>query len=120
MSDIRIQYRAGRGGDPTTQPAESEALYPDPSIFGQIPSYGFFIRHVNGIEMDNVAVSYANDETRSPFCLSDVQHVIFSQIRSRRGAAVPEFRLKDVRDFIAQQCEGIDDLKRDLVEKGEF
>ena len=120
LSDIRIQYRGGVHEEPTTQPAESETVYPDPPMFGPIPSYGFFIRHVNGIEVENVAVSYLQDETRPPFSLVDVQHPRFCRIRARRHADVPTFQMKDVRDFNAQQCEGIADVKRELVERGEF
>jgi polygalacturonase len=120
LNDIRIQYRGGGKGDPTTQPAESESVYPDPPMFGLIPSYGFFIRHVSGIEMENIAVSCLDPETRPPFSLSDVQDASFCRIRARRGADVPAFQVKDVKDFSAQQCEGIADIQRETVAKGEF
>jgi len=36
-----------------------------------MPAYGFFIRHVDGIQMDNVEVSYMEADARPAFVLSD-------------------------------------------------
>src|SRR5205823_6054506 len=60
LSNIRILYRGGGSRqDAAIEPPERENSYPEPSMFGTIPAYGFFIRHVKGIEFSNVEVSYA-------------------------------------------------------------
>jgi hypothetical protein len=47
----------GSGGVPPREPyatPEREKEYPEPSMFGMLPAYGFFIRHAKGIELNNV------------------------------------------------------------------
>ena len=76
LSNIRIFYQGGGTlAQAALSPPEKETNYPEPSMFGEIPAYGFFIRHVKGIELNNVEVSYAQEELRP--CLR-------SQRRKRR------------------------------------
>src|SRR5436853_712801 len=56
MSNIRVYYQGGGTLEQAAlNPPEKETDYPEPSMFGVIPAYGFYIRHVKGIEMDNIA-----------------------------------------------------------------
>ena len=60
LSNIRIFYQGGGTlAQAALSPPEKEVNYPEPSMFGEIPAYGFFIRHVKDIELNNVEVSYA-------------------------------------------------------------
>jgi len=36
---------------------ESENVYPEFSMFGELPAWGFYIRHVNGLTMKNISVT---------------------------------------------------------------
>src|SRR5204862_7738 len=55
FSNIRIYYKGGGSKQQAAlEPAEKETDYPEPAMFGEIPAYGFFIRHVRGIEMNDV------------------------------------------------------------------
>ncbi|HMJ61320.1 MAG TPA: glycoside hydrolase family 28 protein, partial [Bryobacteraceae bacterium] len=55
LSNIRIVYKGGGTKEQAAlSPAENETMYPEPRMFGVTPAYGFFIRHVKGIELDNV------------------------------------------------------------------
>ena len=71
--------------------AELEKSYPEPKMFGQMPSQGFFIRHVRNIEMSNVEISSMQADARPAFILDDVQGARFFRVRGaagRGGAAV--------------------------------
>ncbi|MDP4292334.1 MAG: glycoside hydrolase family 28 protein, partial [Bacteroidota bacterium] len=70
-----------------------------PSMFGQIPSYGFFVRHVSGIEMNNVEVSYMADDARPAMLLSDVKGADFTNLKAQHAATAPIFVLKNVENF---------------------
>ena len=66
LSNIHIWYKP-IDKETTTIPdevPEYEKSYPEPQKFGTIPAYGFFIRHVKNIEMDNVNLSYLGTEIR--------------------------------------------------------
>ena len=46
ISNIYIQHRGGGTKEQAAlTPPEKEAAYPDPAMFGAMPSQGFFIRH---------------------------------------------------------------------------
>src|SRR5215813_7828846 len=65
LNNIRIYYRGGGTKEQAAlQPPEKENDYPEPTMFGEIPAYGFFIRHVNGLDMRGVSVSFLKDEAR--------------------------------------------------------
>ena len=43
---------------------ELEHYYPEAKMFGVLPAYSFFCRHVNGLSMHNVNVSWRNVDFR--------------------------------------------------------
>ena len=89
-------------------------------MFGEIPAYGFFIRHVRGLEMSDVAVTYLKDDARSAFILSDAKEVDLRNIKARHGQGVPSFILKDVKDFSVQQSQPLPDTKLANVKRHQF
>ena len=52
-------------------PPELENAYPEPTMFGTLPAYGFFIRHARGVVLDNVVVKYEKLDTRPAIVLRD-------------------------------------------------
>src|ERR1051326_8871090 len=84
LSNIRIFYKGGGTSQQAAlEPPEKENDYPEPTMFGEMPAYGFFIRHVRGIEMNDIAVSYLRDEARTPFLLSDARLVDLRHIKAQ-------------------------------------
>jgi polygalacturonase len=120
LSNIRIYYQGGGTLEQAAlDPPEKETDYPEPVMFGEIPAYGFFIRHVKGIEMNGVEVSYLKAELRPPFLLSDVRGADFYRIKAQRALDAPTFILKDVEKFSLQQSHPLTDkwLERAKREK---
>jgi polygalacturonase len=82
------------GMPPRTDPfavPEQEKGYPEPSIFGILPAWGFYIRHARGIELDGVDLSSIQPDKRPAFVLVDTQD--FS-IRGSKPA--PDMKLDSV------------------------
>src|SRR5438067_1946677 len=101
LNNIRIYYKGGGTKQQAAlEPPEKENDYPEPSMFGEIPAYGFFIRHVRGLEMSGVSVSYLKDDARAPFMISDTKSVEFRNLKAQHSSGVPAFILKDVDDFL--------------------
>ncbi len=100
LSNIQIYCTGGGTREMAAiEPPERENGYPEPGMFGSTPSYGFYIRHVDGIEFNNVRVSYDGEELRPAFSLNDVKNADFMHVRAMRTEGVPEFVLKDVSGF---------------------
>jgi len=121
LDNIRIYYRGGgTKAQAALQPPEKEADYPEPTMFGEIPAYGFFIRHVNGLEMNGVSVSYLKDELRAPFMLADAKSVELRNIKAPHGPDIPSFILKNVEDFSLQQSWPLTDMRLKKVTSQQF
>ncbi|MCM3872691.1 MAG: glycoside hydrolase family 28 protein [Pyrinomonadaceae bacterium] len=121
LSNIRIFYQGGGTLEQAAlSPPEKEANYPEPSMFGDIPAYGFFIRHVKSIELSNVEVSYAKEDLRPAFVLSDVNGADFFQVKAQLAKDASVFLLQNVSDFSAYQCKGVPDMRLDRVEQKKF
>ena len=126
LSDIRIVSRGGLtldqvarqpadmvstfffrapGGVPPREPfdtPEREKEYPEPSMFGVLPAYGFFIRHAKGIELNNVDVGFMQEDRRPAFVLDDVDGADFQHVKAQKPAGVSTIVLKKVKNFTSR------------------
>ena len=100
LSNIRI-YSQGGGtqAQAALEPPEREAVYPEPAMFGELPAYGFFIRHVKGLTLRDVELSYLKPDLRPAFWLNDVAGANFIQVKAQLEPAVQMFVTKNVSDF---------------------
>jgi hypothetical protein len=118
LRDIRIYYQGGGTREQAAlEPPENEGSYPDPEMFGVIPAYGFFIRHVRGIELSDVEVSYMQEDLRPPFLLNDVASVEFNHVKAQRARNVPMFVLRNVEDFSVHQSRPLPDKQLKSVKR---
>jgi hypothetical protein len=122
FSDVRIWYRGGLsletaasqpanlvnnffrppGGNPPRDPyavPEREAMYPEPSLFGVLPAYGFYVRHASNVRLDGVEVGFMSPDTRPAFVLDDVRGAELHGVRAQTAANVPAVVLRDVEEF---------------------
>src|SRR2546423_2870640 len=121
LSNIRIFYRGGGKKElADVQLPERETNYPEPSMFGETPAYGFFVRHVAGIEFNNVTVNYLNAEMRPPFFLEEVMFARFNNVTGYRALIVPMFALRNVSDFNTHGCVSVPDMHVDRIVKQNF
>jgi polygalacturonase len=117
LSNIRIYYQGGgTKAQAALEPPEKEDAYPEPTMFGELPAYGFFIRHVRGIEMRDVEVSYMKEDVRPPFILNDVKGAEFRHVKAQHAESAPAFVLKNVEDFSTLDCWRIPDTRLERVE----
>jgi len=96
---------------------ELEDGYPDPMYFGKMPACGFFIRHVNGIEFNNVEIRFINEDFRPAFVLDDVQNADFNHIKTEKVQDSPTFLLKNARNIKIHECQSVPDTKLESVEQ---
>ena len=100
LHNIRVYAKGGGTKEQAAlEPPEREVIYPEPSMFGELPSYGFFIRHTKGLQMRDVEVSYLSPDLRPAFVLNNVSGAEFINVKAQREADVPAFVLKNVTDF---------------------
>ena len=96
LSNIRVYAKGGGTKEQAAlEPPERESIYPEPTMFGDLPAYGFFIRHVQGLQMRDVEVNYLSPDLRPAFWLSDVKDVEFIHVKAQ-GSLLPDQRLERV------------------------
>jgi polygalacturonase len=114
LSNLRVAQQGG--GDAARRvftPPEEEARYPEPGMFGPMPSYGFFFRHAAGIEMSHVTVTFDRDEPRPAVVLDDVREATFDHLNLQAPVGgAPRIRLRQVSDFSVTESRDLPDAKR--------
>jgi hypothetical protein len=55
---------------------ENASHYPEFSMFGELPAWGFYIRHVKGIQLSNIQLSINAPDYRPAIILDDVHQMI--------------------------------------------
>jgi len=118
LNDIYIQHRGGgTAADAALQPPEAESQYPEPNMFGRMPSPGFFVRHARNIAMSNVEIGSLQEDRRPAFVLEDVQGADFLRVRAPRVKNVPAFTLKHVDDFSVYWSSPVPDTHVDHADR---
>jgi polygalacturonase len=121
LSNIQIFYQGGGTREQAAvEPAEREKEYPEPRMFGVIPAYGFFIRHVKGIEMSNIELRCLKEDLRPAFFLDGVKGADFQHVKAQHAQDISTFVLKNVEDFSTHQVSGLSDTRLERVEQKKF
>ncbi|MRX40994.1 glycoside hydrolase family 28 protein [Flavobacterium sp. LC2016-23] len=54
--------------------------YPEFTMFGELPSWGFYVRHADGIEMKNIKLILEKEDFRPAFVFDDVKNLTMKAI----------------------------------------
>jgi hypothetical protein len=93
--------------------------YPEPTMFGDTPAYGFFIRHAKGLRIDQVSLSYLKDDLRPAFVLDDVNDVTLWRVKAQ-SAGPATFVLQNVQDFGLHDSYPIPDKRIESIKVERF
>ncbi|MFL5773924.1 MAG: glycoside hydrolase family 28 protein, partial [Flavisolibacter sp.] len=117
LSRIRIYYKGGGPKDSINRVVpEFEKDYPEPYRWKIMPSYGFFIRHVKNLKMQDIQVHYATDDPRPAFILDDVKEAKVSDIQSDKMNGAPAMLLNNVSNIHIRQVDHVKD--QDIKQSG--
>lgn len=77
---------------------EKASSYPEFSMFGELPSWGFYVRHASGLEMINVRLSVREQDFRPAYVFDDVKGL------KMEGGSITS--LSDNEQFIIKDVKG--------------
>ena len=60
--------------------------YPEFSMFGELPSWGFYVRHARGITFRNISLRLQDNDFRPAFVFDDVEQLRFDNISVPPGS----------------------------------
>lgn len=84
LENIRIRFAGGgTAADAARKVPEKEASYPKGDMFGTLPAYGFYCRHVRGLTLRDVELSFENDEARPAVVADDVEGLVTERLQAR-------------------------------------
>lgn len=106
LSDIRISYKGGGTvAQAQREIPENTKMYPKIGMFGDLPSYGFFIRHAHGISLRNIQFDVMTKDLRPALVCDDVDDLTIAGCRLMGDPqGQPLIRLKQTRNAIIQDC----------------
>lgn len=109
IEDVRldnIRIRAAGGVDAGQIPKEvpeREADYPEYKMFGLLPAYAFYCRHVRRLRMSNLEVGWERLDARPALVLDDVSEVTLQGLSLQASSVA--LRLRNVRDVLVGGCQ---------------
>ena len=119
LSDIRIGYQGGgTAADAALEPEEKETEYPEPDMFGNMPAYGMFARHVKTLSARDLVFTTDRPDARPAFRFDDAAGVDLERLSVPRGA--PIFSLRGVTDFLLRNSPGLPDKRLAKADKDAF
>lgn len=84
LNNIRISFKGGGAEELVRQKIwEYPDKYPEYGMFGMLPAYGFFCRHINRLTMDNIELSYDSPDYRPAIYLKDVNDSRISDLKAQ-------------------------------------
>lgn len=63
--------------------------YPEFSMFGELPAWGFFVRHAEGITFKNVKLSYGKNDLRAACIFDDVKNISINGLHVNKAQSNP-------------------------------
>ena len=104
LDNIDIVYEAGASketaffnADSLTSIPEHAGAYPEFSMFGELPAWGFYVRHATGLSMKNITVKYEKEDFRSAMVFDDVNGLQLQQVNIASGKNTPVIILHDTK-----------------------
>lgn len=117
IHDVMFRFQGGgTSADAALALPEKENAYPEPTMFGVTPTYGFFVRHVRGLEMSGIDLRCENSDARPAILLEDVKGAEFCRVKAYPAAGASTFVLKNVEGFSLVQSRPLADTYLDRAE----
>ena len=107
LENIEIVYEGGASKDTAYFPldslthiTENTTGYPEFSMFGELPAWGMYVRHTNGITMKNITIRSTKDDFRTAMIFDDVNNIQLEKIHIGSGKNLPIVLLNDTKKVI--------------------
>jgi hypothetical protein len=95
LRGVRLLFPGGgSAADAARKPPEAEGSYPDPDMFGALPAWGLYMRHVRGAVLRDIELLARGPDARPPVVLDDVSGLSAQGVlASLQGATATEVKL---------------------------
>ncbi len=106
LRGIRLEFPGGGvPGDATREIPENENQYPEHNMFGTLPAYGLYCRHVRNLALSELDIRCVQQEARPALTCDDVEKLrLFGSEMTSPAGGSPVIRLHQTRDAFIHGC----------------
>ena len=72
-------------------------------MFGELPAWGFYVRHVEGLKMKNIRLECVESDFRPALVFDNVQGLNLNNIRIVKSGDIPELVLRKTTGVIEKR-----------------
>ncbi len=90
---------------------EEEDKYPEFSMFGELPAWGFYVRHAEGITFKDVKLSIKSSDYRPAFVFDDVKNIDIETLKIEGDVKAKQIILYKTRDEKIENQERVDRIE---------
>ena len=84
---------------------EKPASYPESTMFGTLPAYGFFCRHVKGLKFQNIRLETSSEDYRHAIVFDDVDEAVIDSLDAPFvSGAAGMIRCTNSRNIFIRNC----------------
>jgi hypothetical protein len=107
LSNINLGFEGGGTKDQASREIpEKPTSYPESTMFGTLPAYGFFCRHAKNIKFQNVKLDTSTPDHRYAIVFDDVEHANVESLDVSYTAGSPgTIRLDESRYVYIRNCQ---------------
>jgi len=91
LDNISLAYAGGEMKSVREIPEEKEEEYPESSMFGTLPAYGFFIRHASGVHLRGITLTRNSGDNRPAVMLDDIEEADLDGVQGMIGPGAESF-----------------------------
>jgi hypothetical protein len=103
LENIRLVFLGGgTKEDAARVPRELGTDYPEPGRIGTMPAYGVFARHVKGLELANISLSFEKEDLRPAMVCVDVDGLEIDNFKAQVAPGVAPARLENVKGLVTR------------------
>ncbi len=104
LSNLRLRYRGGGGKELVDKEVpELPAKYPEAKMFGDLPAYGLYCRHVKDLRLRDVGLHRETRDERPALICDDVEGLQVTGLTGDSTGESPFIWFRDVRSALIGQ-----------------
>lgn len=111
LANLQFHFTGGGTAEQAAREVpEMPKAYPDPDVFGVMPSWGMFARHVKNLQLRGVELRLAAADARPAVFFEDVQGARLIDVQlTGTGIVAQPWSLRDVTGLFARDVSGLPD-----------
>lgn len=106
IANVRISFAGGEAAHGAqAEVPEHPEKYPECKMFGTLPAYGFYVRHVQGLVLRDIDLTYEQADARPALVCDDVRDLVVDHLDAQvQPDSAAQIFLTDTRGALLGGC----------------